>query len=122
MASGIIGSYVSLLSQALIQQNSLVQSVDGSNPTAQTLPSLFPRNSHSLATAYHLQRIFNEIQDCVTELAALNISDEVSAQLKAFIAALRWSFMDALTQNWVQGQHCSDIQYMAHFHFAKTPD
>ncbi|KAF8908627.1 exocyst complex component Sec5-domain-containing protein [Gymnopilus junonius] len=101
MAYDIVKLYVSLISQAF-KLSEVVMASNSSDLGTHDLPPLFPRNSHSLATAYYLQKVLNEVQDCVVELEALNISDQVSAELKNLVEGLRWRFMDVLVHDWIR--------------------
>ncbi|KAF8157048.1 exocyst complex component sec5 [Crassisporium funariophilum] len=100
MAFDIINLYITLISQAFILSDiTVMASPNGSdyNP-----PPLLPLDSHSLCTAYYLQKILSEVQDCVNEINAMDIGNDVASGLKDLSASLKWRFEDVLTHSWVR--------------------
>lgn len=101
MALDIVKLYISLISQAFLLSDMVVMtSASASNNYSP--PPLLPKDSHSLSTAFHLQKIIVEVQDCVNDINALEISNEVTNGLKSLIESLKWRFEDVLTRDWLR--------------------
>lgn len=70
----------------------------GSNNTP---PPHFPQNSHSLSTAHYLLKILADIQETISELDGMEISQDNG--LNNFLESIRWRFIDVLINSWLQG-------------------
>ena len=103
MALSIVKHYISLLSQTFMLSD-LVIMISPSSNAANTRPPLLPIMSHSLSTAYHLQKIFAEVQECINDIISLNISTDVNQGLKSLLESLQWRFQDVLSQDWLRGE------------------
>lgn len=72
-------------------------------------PPIFPRESTSLSTAFHLRKILGEVVECVGELIGLDIdapgSAEVKNGLKSLVESLKWRSIDILTNEWIRGAY-----------------
>ena len=66
-------------------------------------PPFVPQRAHSMTTAYYLTKVLSEIQDCVNEVVAMNISSDVSSGMKELLESARWRFEGALTNVWLRG-------------------
>ncbi|KJA16670.1 hypothetical protein HYPSUDRAFT_71229 [Hypholoma sublateritium FD-334 SS-4] len=105
MALDIVNQYILLISRFFVLSELVVMAAEEKNSTAvgaHTYPLRLPGNSHSLCTAYHMQRIFSEVQDCVSELTALDISAEVRNGLASLVDSVKWRFVDFLTNTWIR--------------------
>ena len=102
MALDIVKLYISLISQTFLLSDMVVMTSATSSNYA-PLP-LLPKDSHSLSTAFHLQKIIVEVQDCVNDINALEISNEVTNGLKSLTESLKWRFEDVLTRDWLRGR------------------
>ena len=102
MALDIVKLYISLISQAFLLSD-MVLMTSASSSSNYTPPLIFPKDSHSLSTAFHLQKIVVEVQDCVNDINALEISNEVTNGLKSLTESLKWRFEDVLTREWLRG-------------------
>ncbi len=106
MALDIVNEYISLVSRFFVLSKVAIMAPEAKNgiPVDASIPPLrLPENSHSLCTAYHIQHIFGEVQDCVNEIMALDISEEVRSGLTSLMDNLKWRFVDVLTDAWVRG-------------------
>lgn len=76
---------------------------------------LLPKSSPSLCTAYYAQKILNEVGDCATDLAALDLTparvpqpggggNGAAQALKSLMESLRWRMLDLLTADWLKGK------------------
>ena len=102
MALDIVKLYISLISQTFLLSDMVVLTSGSSSSNYTPLP-LLPKDSHSLSTAFHLQKIIVEVQDCVHDINALEISNEVANGLKSLTESLKWRFEDVLTREWLRG-------------------
>ena len=102
MALDIVKLYISLISQAFLLSDMVVMT-SASSSSNYTPPPLLPKDSHSLSTAFHLQKIIVEVQDCVNDINALDISNEVTNGLKSLTESLKWRFEDVLMREWLRG-------------------
>ncbi|KAF9482689.1 hypothetical protein BDN70DRAFT_401033 [Pholiota conissans] len=102
MALDIVKLYISLISQLFVLSDMVVMASSEKNGTNNNLPPRIPTNSHSLSTAYHLQKISAEVQECVGDIIALGISSEVRSGLKCLMDSLKWRFADILGRAWVR--------------------
>ena len=99
MALEIVKLYISLISQGFMLSDVVVMT----NVT-NSRPPLLSTKSHSLSTAYHLQRILGEVQECVNDIKSLDISSEINQSLKSLLESIRWRFEDTLTSHWLRGK------------------
>ncbi|KAG1721393.1 exocyst complex component Sec5-domain-containing protein [Suillus paluster] len=94
MALDIIKLYISLLSEFFILSDILSKS---STPNS---PLHLPSHSNSLTTAHWLTKILSEVQDCVTEIGALELGE--GGLVKGLVESVRWRFEDVLVKSWVR--------------------
>ncbi|TFK20519.1 hypothetical protein FA15DRAFT_673418 [Coprinopsis marcescibilis] len=100
MALDIVKLYISLISQFFnLSDMAVMSSSSGFNNTP---PSHLPTNSHSLSNSYYLLKILSEIQDTVTEINSMEISNEVSSLLKSLLESARWRAEDILINSWLR--------------------
>lgn len=99
MALDIVKLYISLISQFFKLSDVAVMTLPNGSSTS---PPLLPENTHSLCTAYHLVRILAEVNDTVTELNGMDISQDTG--VKSLLESLKWRFEDILTQAWQRGK------------------
>ena len=100
MALDIVKLYISLISQAFLHSD-LVVMTSASSSSNYMPPPLLPKDLHLLSTAFHLQKIIVEVQDCINDISTL--SNEVMNGLKSLTESLKWRFEDVLTREWLQG-------------------
>ncbi|TFY51780.1 hypothetical protein EVG20_g10840, partial [Dentipellis fragilis] len=67
-----------------------------------TTPPLLPVHSNVLTTAHYLMRVLGEVQECVNDVGAMEISGETGASLKGLLESARWRFEDVLVQAWLR--------------------
>ncbi|ORY73403.1 exocyst complex component Sec5-domain-containing protein [Leucosporidium creatinivorum] len=108
MSQDIVTLYVSLLS-AFFTLSSSTHSPNTSHDAASTdpnatppLPPFVPPNSNAAANCHWLLKTLNELTECVSELAALELAGEASASLKELVASTRWRFEEAICSSWVR--------------------
>lgn len=118
MAFDIVKLYISLISQLFVLSDMVVMASSEKNGAKYNSSLRLPTNAHSLSTAYHLQRIFSEVQECVTDIIALNISSEVKSGLKGLMDSLKWRFTDTLARAWIRGK-ISEDRFNHHTHFLR---
>jgi len=98
MAMDVVKLYISQLSEIFkLSDVSIMMSPGGTLGQ----PPRFPEDSHSVCSAYYLQKIMNEIQDTVNELVLLDIAQDTG--LKGFLESVRWRFVDFLITAWLRG-------------------
>ena len=102
MALAIVKHYISLVSQTFMLSDVVIMTSPSAD-AANTRPPLLPV-SHSLSTAYHLQKILSEVQECINDIFSLNISTDVNQGLKSLLESLQWRFRDVLSQDWLRGK------------------
>ncbi|KAJ3514703.1 hypothetical protein NLJ89_g2225 [Agrocybe chaxingu] len=101
MAFDIVKLYISLISQTFVLSDMVVMT-SPSNAATYTHPPLLPVDSHSPSTAHYLHKILREVQECVNEINALEISSDVSNGLKSLIESLKWRLEDVLVNAWLR--------------------
>jgi len=107
MALDIVKLYISLLSELFKLSDIAIMSsprAESHNPSS----PLIPTNSTSLSTAHYLMKISGEIQECVNELNAMDISNDVAASLKGLLESVKWRFEEILINVWQRGR-CSVV-------------
>jgi exocyst complex component 2 len=97
MALDIIKLYISLLSEFFILNDVL------SNSSTTTSPQHLPSHSNSLTTGHWLTKILGEVQDCVTEISALDLGE--GDLVKGLVESVRWRFEDILVRSWMRGTY-----------------
>lgn len=98
MALEIVKLYISQLSEIFELSEVSIMTSAG---TSFGQPPRFPENSHSICSAYYLQKITNDIQDAVNELVLLDIARDTG--LKGFLESVRWRFVAVLITAWHRG-------------------
>jgi exocyst complex component 2 len=97
MATDIVKTYISVLSEFFGLSDMAVAKTEASEP------KFLPLGTSSLITSYYLLKILQEINECINDLGATEISSEASAGLKELMDSVRWKFEDVLAFTWVQG-------------------
>ncbi|CAL1708863.1 unnamed protein product [Somion occarium] len=100
MALDIVKLYISLLSEFFLFSDMAVMTPPTSS--SNTTPPLLPRDSNSLTTAHHLMKILGEIQESVSEINGMEISNDASSSLKSLLESARWKFEDILIHAWLR--------------------
>lgn len=95
MALDIIKLYINFLSEFFILSDVL------SNSPTPNSPEHLPSHSNSLTTAHWLTKILSEVQDCVTEIGALELGE--GGLVKGLVESMRWRFEDILVRSWLRG-------------------
>lgn len=113
MTSDIVQLYVSLLSQFFTLSSSTTSSSPPSNDPNATppMPDFVPPISSALTTANYLIRILVELQDCISELGALELSNDSMESLKDLLQNVRWRFVQAVCSGWVRGTYSLLLSY-----------
>jgi len=91
MAIDIVKFYISLISEFFTL----------SDVTNNTRPPHLPQNSHSLSTAHYLFKILADIQETISELRGMEISQDNG--MKSLLDSIRYKFIDVLANSWLQG-------------------
>lgn len=100
MALDIIKLYISLISQFFTLSDMAVMSSPGGSSAP---PPSLPTNSNSLCTSHYLMKILGEVQETVSELNAMEISNEAASGLKSLLETAKWRFEDLLITAWLRG-------------------
>lgn len=98
MALDIIKLYINFLSEFFILSDVL------SNSPTPNSPEHLPSHSNSLTTAHWLTKILSEVQDCVTEIGALELGE--GGLVKGLVESMRWRFEDVLVRSWLRDANC----------------
>lgn len=101
MALDVVKLYISLLSEFFLFSDKAVMTPPGSS--SNTTPPLLPKDSNALTTAHHLMKILGEIQESVTEINGMEISNDASSRLKSLLESARWKFEDILIHASLRG-------------------
>lgn len=99
MVLDIVKSYILLVSEFFNLSDVTVMA----SATTSVLPQAIPTNSTSFAAAHFLQRILGELQDCVNDVCALDISSDIGSGLRNLMESAKWRFDDILINYWLQG-------------------
>ncbi|KAA1476584.1 hypothetical protein DENSPDRAFT_807414 [Dentipellis sp. KUC8613] len=100
MALEIVKLYISLLSQFFMLSDMAVMTPPAAG--GGTTPPHLPVHSNVLTTAHYLMRVLGEVQECVNDVGAMEISGETGASLKSLLESARWRFEDVLVQAWLR--------------------
>ncbi len=99
MVLDIVKSYILLVSEFFnLSDVTLMASA-----TTSILPQHIPADSTSFAAAHFLQRILGELQDCVNDVCALDVSSDIGSSLRSLMESAKWRFDDILINYWLQG-------------------
>ena len=120
MALDVVKLYISLLSEFfLFSDKAVVMTPPGSS--SNTTPPLLPKDSNSITTAHHLMKILGEIQESVTEINGMEISNDASSSLKSLLESARWKFEDILIHAWLRGTPPSPSFFSLYSNFSALP-
>lgn len=109
MTQDIVTLYVSLLSQFFSLSSVAISPAPAARGStketteAPPLPSFVPENSNAATIGHWLLKTINELTECVTEMASLELPGEASASLQELLTSTRWRFEEALCAAWVRG-------------------
>lgn len=101
MALDIVKLYISLLSEFFIFSDMAVMTPPAAGGDG--TPPLIPGHSNILTTGHYLMRILGEIQECVNEVNAMEVSNDTATSLKGLLESARWKFVDILVMGWLRG-------------------
>ncbi|GAA5845225.1 hypothetical protein JCM3766R1_003363 [Sporobolomyces carnicolor] len=109
MTQDIVNLYVSLLSSFFNFSSSTTSSSPSISQNAPTdlsttppMPPFVPPVANATTNAHFVLKILNEIQDCASELGALELTGEATASLKELIASAKWRFEEVICAGWVR--------------------
>ncbi|KAH7105187.1 exocyst complex component Sec5-domain-containing protein [Auriculariales sp. MPI-PUGE-AT-0066] len=97
MALDIVKLYVSLLSEFFALSDKSVVSPSSTEPPP---PPFVPVGTNSAITAFYLLKIIAEINDCVNDVAGIELGMEANSTMKSLLESARWMFEDALAAAW----------------------
>lgn len=100
MALDIVKLYISLLSEFFIFSDMAVMTPPAAGGDG--TPPLIPGHSNILTTGHYLMRILGEIQECVNEVNAMEVSNDTATSLKGLLESARWKFVDILVMGWLR--------------------
>ena len=80
----------------------------------------FPQNSHSLSIAHYLLKILGDIQETISELNGMEISQDNS--LKGLLDSVRCRFIDVLVNSWLRGTHYYSVIVASFIHIPRCPN
>lgn len=106
MASDVIRLYISLISQFFTLSDMAVTSPKADSVVGGVIisfPPFVPQRAHALTSGHYLTRVLSEIQDCVNEIIAMDISSDVNSGVRGLLESARWRFEGALTNVWLRG-------------------
>lgn len=106
MAQDIIKLYVSLVSEFFALSDKSVQSPSSTEPLP---PPFVPQGGSSLTVSYYLMRILGEINECVNDVAGVELGVDANSTMKSLLESARWRFEDALASSWCKD---SSLLYM----------
>ncbi|KAK2461007.1 hypothetical protein APHAL10511_006948 [Amanita phalloides] len=98
MALDIVKTYILLVSEFLNLSDITVMA----SATSNNFPQHIPLNSTSLSAAYYLHKILGELQDCVNDINALDISNEIASSLRSLMESVKWRFDDIIINLWLR--------------------
>jgi len=98
MALDIVNLYISQISDFFKLSDVAIMAAPGASLVQ---PPHLPLNSHSICTAYYLNKILADIHDTVNELNSLDIAKD--SGLKGLLENTRWRFVDFLVKAWLRG-------------------
>jgi len=107
MTQDILTLYVTLLSQffTLSSTRSAPTPDPNTDPGASPLlPPFVPPIANGATNCHWLLKILNELSECQSELAGLELSAEANASLKDLMLNTRWRFEEAICAGWVRGE------------------
>lgn len=106
MSQDIVTLYVTLLSSFFTLSSSPSHSPNVSTDPNATppLPPFVPPNANAAANCHWLLKTLNELTECTSELASLELTKEANQSLKELVTSTRWRFEEALCSAWVRGE------------------
>lgn len=100
MALDIVRLYISFITEFFEFSD-----VEITTPTGpEHRPSFLPKGSNSITMAHFLIKALSEVLETISEVSALDISSEVSTNIKSFLESTRRGFQEALIQAWKRGR------------------
>jgi len=100
MALDVVKLYISFIAGFFMLSDIEITSPTGSDYHE----SFLPKASNSITMAHFLTKVLGEVQETISEVSALEISSEVSANIKSFLESARRGFQESLIQAWKRGQ------------------
>ena len=100
MALDIVKLYISLIAGFFSFSDVEITSPTGPDSHKHFLP----KASNSITMAHFLTKVLGEIQETMSEVGALEISSEVSANTKSFLESARRGLQETLIEAWRRGK------------------
>ncbi|PFH47085.1 hypothetical protein AMATHDRAFT_68442 [Amanita thiersii Skay4041] len=100
MALEVVKLFISLVSEFFNLSDVAVMASPSANSSGP--PPHIPTKSTALSTAYYLQKILTELQDCVNDVNALDVSNDVTSSLRSLMDSVKWRFNDILIHHWLR--------------------
>lgn len=105
MALDIVKLYISFIAGFFELGNIEITSPTGSEHH----PSFLPKTLNSVTMAHFLVKALGELHETISEVSALEISSEVSTNIKSFLESARCGFQETLIQAWKRGPVSSSL-------------
>jgi exocyst complex component 2 len=100
MALDIVKLYISFIAEFFGFDD-----IDITSPTgSENYRAFLPKTSNSITMAHFLTKALGEVQETINEISALEISSEVSTNVKSFLESARRGFQETLIQAWKRGR------------------
>jgi exocyst complex component 2 len=100
MALDVVRLYISFIAEFFMFSD--VEITSPARPESRA--SFLPSASNSITVAHFLTKLLGEVQETISEVSALEISSEVSTNIKSFLDSARRGFQETLIQAWKRGQ------------------
>ena len=101
----VIKLYTSLLSQFFTLSDPAI--ADSANRKRDDLkpnvPSFVPTGSSVLGVCFFSEKLVEDVAECTSELAAVDVGGEAGSNLKGLLDALRWRLLEAVGATWTRG-------------------
>jgi len=105
MALDIVRLYVTHLSEFFsLSDMAVAASPSSISVSGATIPSFVPMSCNSLTAAHYLTATLAEMQECVNETIAMDVSGDANSNVKNLLESARWKFEEALSAVWVRGK------------------
>lgn len=100
MALDVVKLYISLLSDFFTVSDVTVMM---SSRTPMSPLPLLPVQTNVYITGHYLSKVLTEVQDLVTEVIGMDISNDAEKGLKSLLNGMQWRFVDTLISAWSRG-------------------
>ncbi|WVR08462.1 hypothetical protein IAU60_005517 [Kwoniella sp. DSM 27419] len=103
MATEVIKLYTATLSQFFtLSDVAVAELATRKEDEDLPIPPFVPAGTSSITASYFVERILEDVLDCVGELMSVDVGNDAGSGLRAMLDSLRWRFEEVIASTWAR--------------------